>query len=160
MIRAVRLDDASSIAEIYNQYIRESPATFEEVPVTGDEMRQRIIDATRDHPWLICEEGGRLVGYAYGREWRERAAYRHSVEAGVYLHPSSVGKGLGSALFEALLAELRNRQFHTVIGGIALPNEASVALLEKFGLRQVAHFKEVGYKFGRWIDVGYWQLGL
>lgn len=158
MLRSVHPDNASSIAELYNHYIRESPATFEEIPVTADEMRQRIADVTREYPWLMCEEDGKLLGYAYGRKWRERAAYRHSVEAGVYIHPAAVGKGHGSALFEMLLAELRRRQFHTVIGGVALPNEASVALLEKFGLRQVAHFKEVGYKFGRWIDVGYWQL--
>ena len=89
----------------------------------------------------------------------ERAsAYRHSVEATVYMRPGSVGKGKGSELLAALLAELRTREIHCVMGGVALPNPASVALLEKFGLRQVAHFREVGYKFGAWIDVGYWQL--
>lgn len=78
----------------------------------------------------------------------------------MYLHPDAVGKGKGSALLDALLSEVRSRKFHCVIGGISLPNEASVALLLKFGFRQVAHFKETGFKFGRWIDVGYWQLML
>jgi L-amino acid N-acyltransferase YncA len=158
MLRNVTPDDAARIAEIYNHYILNSPATFEEVPVGPDEMRQRILETTHAYPWLVCEEDGKLLGYSYGRKWRERAAYRHSVEVSVYLDPIAVGKGRGSALFDALLVELRRRGFHSVIGGASLPNDASVALLQKFGLRQVAHFKEVGYKFDRWIDVGYWQL--
>jgi len=160
MTRAVCMDDAPAICEIYNHYILESPATFEEAPLAPDEMRQRILEVTEAHPWFVYEQDDRLLGYAYSRKWRERAAYRYSVEAGVYLDPSATGKGIGSALFQALLAELCARQFHCVIGGVALPNEASVALLNKFGFRQVAHFKETGYKFGRWIDVGYWQLML
>jgi len=158
MIRSVHPDEAPSIAEIYNHYILNSPATFEEEALAPEEMRRRIVETAKTYPWLVCEEDGKLLGYSYGRKWRERAAYRHSVEVTVYLHPSSVGKGRGTALFAALLTELRTRRFHSVIGGVALPNPASIALLEKFGLRQVAHFKEVGYKFGRWIDVGYWQL--
>jgi phosphinothricin acetyltransferase len=158
MLRTVRPDDAPSIAEIYNHYILNSPATFEEVPVSPDEMRQRILDTIRAYPWLVCEEDGKLLGYCYGRKWRERAAYRHSAEVSVYLDPSAVGKGRGSALLDALLVELRRRSFHCVMGGVSLPNDPSVALLQKFGLRQVAHFKEVGNKFGQWIDVGYWQL--
>jgi phosphinothricin acetyltransferase len=113
---------------------------------------------TETLPWLVCEEEGRLIGYAYASQWRERSAYRHSVEATVYLHPTAVRKGKGAELFGALLSELRAREIHCVMGGVALPNPASIALLEKFGLRQVAHFKEVGHKFGQWIDVGYWQL--
>ena len=110
MLRNVTPDDALSIAEIYNYYILNSPATFEEVPVTADEMRQRIVETTQSYPWFVCEEDGRLLGYAYGRKWRDRAAYRHSVEAGVYLHPSAVGKRIGSSLLDALLTELRARQ--------------------------------------------------
>jgi phosphinothricin acetyltransferase len=158
MLRPVRLDDASSICDIYNHYIQHTPITFEEVPLAPDEIRQRILETTRTYPWFVWEEDGRLLGYSYARKWRERAAYRHSAEATVYLHPSSVGKGIGSILLDALLSELRSRRFHCVIGGVALPNPASIALLEKFGLCQVAHFREVGYKFGQWIDVGYWQL--
>jgi phosphinothricin acetyltransferase len=158
MIRTVHPDDAPSIAGIYNHYILNSPATFEEVPITPEKMQQRILETTQTYPWLVFEEDAGLLGYCYGRKWRERAAYRHSVETTVYLQPSAVGKGRGSALLDALLAELRSRRFHSVIGGVALPNDASVALLEKFGFRPVAHFKEVGYKFGHWINVGYWQL--
>jgi L-amino acid N-acyltransferase YncA len=160
MIRPVRPDDAPAICEIYNHYILHSPATFEEVPLTPEYMRQRILETTKTYPWFVSEEDGVLLGYCYGRKWRERAAYRHSVEASIYLHPAAVGKGTGTALFQALLGELRKLKFHCLIGGVSLPNPASVALLEKFGLRQVAHFREVGDKFGTWIDVGYWQLVL
>jgi len=158
MLRNVHPDDAPSIADIYNHYVLNSPATFEEVPVSQHEMRQRILETARAYPWLVSEEDGKLLGYCYGRKWRERAAYRNSVETSIYLDPSAVGQGRGSALLGSLLTELRTRKFHTVIGGASLPNDASVALLEKFGFRPVAHFKEVGYKFDRWIDVGYWQL--
>jgi phosphinothricin acetyltransferase len=160
MLRIACLDDVPSICEIYNHYILNSPATFEEVLVAPDEMRQRIVETTQTYPWFVCEENGKLLGYSYGRGWRERAAYRYSTEAGVYLHPNAVGKGIGSALLEALLSELRSRKFHCVMGGVSLPNEASVALLQKFGFRPVAHFKETGFKFNHWIDVGYWQLML
>jgi phosphinothricin acetyltransferase len=158
MLRNVSPDDANPICTIYNHFIAHTAITFEEEILAPEAMRQRIIEATKMYPWLVCERDGKLAGYAYGRQWRERSAYRHSVEVTFYLDPSSVGKGIGTELLGALLGELRNREIHCVIGGVALPNPASVALLEKFGLRQVAHFKEVGYKLGRWIDVGYWQI--
>ncbi len=158
MLRQVHPDDASSICIIYNHFIEDTAVTFEESILTPEEMRQRILETTPTYPWLVREERGKLAGYAYGRKWRERSAYRHSAEVTVYLDPSAVGKGIGTELFGALLTELRSREIHCVIGGVALPNAASVALLEKFGLRKVAHFKEVGYKLGRWIDVGYWQI--
>jgi L-amino acid N-acyltransferase YncA len=160
MLRTVRTDDAAEISAIYNHYIQLTPTTFEEVPLAPEEMEQRIVETTQTYPWFVCEEEDKVVGYCYARRWRERAAYRHSAEATIYLHPSATGKALGSVLFDALLKELRKRKFHCVIGGVSLPNPASVALLEKFGLRQVAQFNEVGYKLGRWIDVGYWQLVL
>ena len=160
MLRNVRPDDASLICEIYNHYVEHTPVTFEEIPVTVSEMRSRILKVTESLPWLVSEEDGKLIGYSYAGKWRERSAYRHSVESTVYLHPASVGKGKGSELLGALLAELRSREIHCVMGGVALPNPASIALLEKFGLSHVAHFREVGYKFGAWIDVGYWQLVL
>jgi L-amino acid N-acyltransferase YncA len=121
-------------------------------------MLQRIRETTQSLPWLVWEEDGRLLGFCYASKWKGRCAYRYSAGSTVYLHPASVGKGIGSQLYEALLTELRGRQIHTVIGGIALPNEASVALHERFGFEKVAHFKEVGRKFDEWIDIGYWQL--
>ena len=160
MLRNATPEDASLICEIYNHYVQHTPITFEETPVSIAEMQSRILKVTETLPWLVSEEDGKLTGYCYAAKWKERSAYRHSVESTVYLHPAFTGKGKGSELFAALLAELRTREIHCVIGGVALPNPASIALLEKFGLHQVAHFREVGFKFGQWIDVGYWQLVL
>jgi L-amino acid N-acyltransferase YncA len=160
MLRNVHINDAAPIRDIYNHYIASTPITFEERPVTVDEMRQRIEKVTATLPWLVCEEDGHLLGYAYATKWKERAAYRHSVELTIYLHHSSIRKGKGTELMEGILPELRSCQIHSVLGGVALPNDASTSLLEKFGFRKVAHLSEVGYKFDRWIDVGYWQLQL
>lgn len=158
MIREIRLSDAQSICDIYNEYIKNSTITFEEIPVPSEEMVEHIKAATMDYPWLVYEIDRKVVGYVYGRKWRERAAYRNSVEAGIYLHPEFTGKGIGSELMKEILRTLKEKSFHTVISGIAFPNPASIALCEKFGFTKVAHFKEVGYKFDKWIDVGYWQL--
>ncbi len=158
MIRSVLLSDARHICDIYNEYVRNSSITFEEIPVSVDEMMSRIETTTRNYPWLVYELNDEVVGYAYGRRWRERAAYRNSVETGMYVDSRFVGRGIGSQLQESLLEILKERSFHAVLNGIALPNPASVALCEKFGFEKVAHFKEVGYKFDKWIDVGYWQL--
>lgn len=160
MIRSARTSDAAAISSIYNEYIRTSAATFEEDSVPAEAMAGRIKSITRNFPWLVMEEDGAVIGYTYARKWRDRAAYRYTVETGTYLAPGFTGKGIGTKLKKALLDELRARGFHTVISGISLPNPASVALCENFGFEKVAHFSEVGYKFGKWIDVGYWQLKL
>ncbi len=104
--------------------------------------------------------GEHIVGYAYATPWKPRSAYRFSVEASVYVDFAHMGWGTGSLLYGQLLSVLQEKQIHMVIAGISLPNEASVALHEKFGFRKVAHFPEVGFKFGSWIDVGYWQRAL
>ena len=153
MLRPVCLDDAPSLCAIYNHYVTQTHISFEEAAVAANEMRQRIAKTTESYPWLVCEEDGALLGYAYGSKWRERPAYRFTVEATVYLHPSSAGKGRGSALLDALLTELRQRALHTVIAVIALPNDPSIALFKKFGFQQAAHFQQVGHKFGQWVDV-------
>jgi L-amino acid N-acyltransferase YncA len=111
-------------------------------------------------PWLVAEREGRIVGYAYATKWRVRKGYRFSAEVSAYVDPGYPGMGIGSRLYEKLLPVLQERGIHAVMGGIALPNEASVAFHEKFGFSKVAHFKEVGFKFGKWIDVGYWQRTL
>ena len=159
MIRPVLPADAEAIAQIYNYYILNTVITFEEQVVTPQAIAGRIDDVYASSlPWLVVESSGTLVAYAYASPWKERYGYRYSVESTVYLDPTALGVGFGSQLYKALLAGLRQQQLHTVIGGIALPNEASIRLHEKFSFRKVAHFKEVGYKFGTWIDVGYWQL--
>jgi phosphinothricin acetyltransferase len=121
-------------------------------------MAQRIADVTARLPWLVLEEDGVISGYAYAAPWKFRAAYRHCVESSIYLAPSATGRGLGSQLYKALIANLRQRGLHCVIGGAALPNPASVVLHERLGFEKVAEFRQVGFKFGRWIDVAYWEL--
>ena len=120
-------------------------------------MAERIEAILPALPWLVSEERHEISGYAYAARWKERASYRHSVESTIYLRPDAMGRGVGTQLYTTLLEALRGRALHTVIGGIALPNEASVALHEKLGFVKIAQFHEVGRKFGRWIDVGYWQ---
>ncbi len=158
MLRHCTPADAAQICDIYNHYIRETVITFEESPVLSVEMARRIADISQTLPWLVWKEEGRILGYAYATPWKSRAAYRHSVESSIYLAPAATGRGLGSKLYSALIADLRNRGLHCVIGGAALPNPASVALHERLGFSKVAQFREVGFKFGRWIDVAYWQL--
>lgn len=160
-IRNALPGDAAAIADIYNHYILHTAISFEEEPVSAADMAQRIADVQAGGlPWIVLEAEGRLAGYAYATKWRARRAYRFSVESTVYLDQELGGKGYGAALYTALLADLRTRDCHLVIGGIAQPNPASVALHEKFGFQKVAHFSEVGFKFGRWADVGYWELKL
>jgi phosphinothricin acetyltransferase len=159
-IRTVESSDAVGIAAIYNFYITETVVTFEEEPINGEEMGRRIEDMrSTSLPWLVAEENSRVVGYAYAAPWkaRVRAAYRFSVEITVYLAPGNVGRGIGSLLYSRLISSLQALGVHAVIGGVALPNKASVALHEKFGFEKVAHFQQVGFKFNRWIDVAYWE---
>ena len=158
MIRVCRAGDATAIAEIYNHYVRETVVTFEEAPVSAAEMAQRIADVSARYPWLVWDDGGAVVGWACATPWKTRSAYRFSVETTVYLAASHRGRGIGGALYRALIDDLRARDVHSAVGGIALPNPASVALHEKLGFRKVAHFAEVGRKFDRWVDVAYWQL--
>jgi L-amino acid N-acyltransferase YncA len=159
LIRPAVLSDTEAIVRIYNHYILNTVVTFEEQAVSVIEMAERMkaVEAA-SLPWLVAECADQVVGYAYAGKWHGRSAYRYSVECTVYLDPAATGQGLGTELYNALFAILRCKPVHTVIGCIALPNEASIALHEKFGLKKVAHFKEVGFKFNRWIDVGYWQI--
>ena len=158
MIREVLVSDAAAIASIYNYYILHTVITFEEQVVAVDDMAERIRQSKSSGlPWLVAKEGDEVIGYAYASKWKGRCAYRFAVEVTVYLSVKATANGWGTKLYEALFAALKQGAFHTVIGGIALPNEASIALHEKFGMQQVAHFKEVGFKFEEWIDVGYWQ---
>jgi L-amino acid N-acyltransferase YncA len=158
MIRAATPADAEAIATIYNHYITDTIVTFEEVPLDAAEIARRIEEVqAAGLPWTVVEVSGAVHGYAYASPWKKRIGYRFSVESTVYLAPHATGQGLGSALYADLLERLSGRGLHLVIGGIGLPNHASVALHERMGFEKVAHFKEVGQKFGRWIDVGYWQ---
>ena len=158
MVREVKESDAEELCRIYNTYITGTTITFEETPLRSDEMVSRIKTITRNYPWLVYEENGTVIGYTYASKWKERSAYRYSVETGIYLDSRYVGKGIGTILKTELIKALKEKSIHSVVCGIALPNPASIALCEKFGFEKVAHLKEVGYKLGKWVDVGYWEL--
>ena len=158
LVREASNRDASQVAEIYNHYIKTSYATFEIETVGALEMIRRIDESLgKGYPFLVAEIDGEVLGYAYGHEYRPRAAYGRSVEISVYIQHEHQGKGIASRLYQILIPVLINAGYHAMIAGISLPNEASVRLHERFGFEKVAHFREVGRKFDRWIDVGYWQ---
>jgi len=158
MIRQVKVQDAAQICSIYNYYIQNTTITFEEIDLSEADMSERIKRISVKFPYLVYVEDGNIIGYAYATEWRVRAAYRNSVETTVYLKEGFKGKGIGKQLYSELIKQLDEKGFHVIIGGISLPNPASIALHEKCGFVKIAQFKEVGFKFQKWVDVGYWEL--
>lgn len=159
IIRDAKPEDAARIAELYNPYILETTITFEETPVSVEEIGKRISQVKDNgHPWLVMAIENNLVGYAYASPWRTRPAYRFTLESTIYMDRQFARKGWGNSLYSALLDRLKGQGIRAVIGSIALPNPESIRLHEKLGFIKVAHFPEVGFKFGRWIDVGFWQL--
>ena len=153
--------DAAAITEIYNHYILNTVITFEEAALTTDQLAERINSLVgASLPYLVAEVSGQIVGYAYAGRFHSRSAYRFTAESTVYLDKQAGGKGIGSKLYQPLLDALKAKGFHSAISIIALPNDASVGLHEKYNFRKAAHFSEVGYKFGQWHDVGYWQASL
>jgi phosphinothricin acetyltransferase len=158
MIRQVKDSDAEAMCCIYNKYITGTRITFEETPLRAGEMVSRIKNITQNYPWLVYEDNGKIIGYTYASRWKDRSAYRYSVETGIYIDSDYLGKGIGSLLKAELLKALKEKSIHSVLCGIALPNQASIALCEKYGFKKIAHFKEVGYKLDEWVDVGYWEL--
>lgn len=160
-IRPATAQDAAAMAAIYRPYVLDSTISFEEQEVSAEEMAERVAKVQQQGlPWLVVELHGELLGYAYATRWRVRHAYRYSVETSIYFAAAARGQGLGSRLYRKLLQQLREREVHLAIAGIALPNPPSIALHEGLGFQQVATFHEVGWKAGRWLDVGYWELRL
>ena len=157
-IRKVELTDAAQIAEIYNYYILQTHHTFETEALSAEEMRERISETSENYPYLVAEYEGEIQGYVYATQFKLRQAYKHSVEASIYVKNQSKQKGIGSELYKVFLEELQETDVHAIMAGISLPNEASVKFHEKLGYEKVAHFKEVGYKLGRWVDVGFWEM--
>ena len=158
MIRPVQLRDALQLAEIYNYYILNTVITFEVDTIDAKEMEKRLQANNPKLPWLVYEENEKILGYAYSKNWKARSAYKQSVEVSIYLNHQNTSKGIGTKLYSQLIEQLKEMGIHAIIGGIALPNPTSLALHEKLGFEKVAHFKEVGFKFNQWIDVGYWEL--
>jgi phosphinothricin acetyltransferase len=159
-VRMADAGDARAISEIYAPYVRDTVISFELVPPSEAEMAQRIAKVLPDFPWLVYEEGGEVAGYAYGSQHRERAAYRWSADAGIYISRRAHRRGAGRALYAVLFAAMRLQGYHRVYGGITLPNEASVGLHEAMGFKPIGIYPQVGFKFGAWRDVGWWGLDL
>jgi L-amino acid N-acyltransferase YncA len=160
IIRDCEEADINSVTQIYNHYIKYTSITFEEVEINPTEMAVRIKNIQSLFPFLICEDKGGIVGYAYASKWKDRSAYRHTAEVTIYLHPDHLGKKFGQQLYAELFNQLQQKNFHVLLACIATPNYASVGLHEKFGFKQVAHFEGVGFKFNEWLDVGYWSKTL
>lgn len=157
-IRIAKMSDAEQISEIYNFYIQETHHTFETEPINVSEMQNHIGEIVKNYPFLVAEENDEIFGFAYATKYKSRQAYRHSVGVSVYVKHDQKQKGIGKLLYRELLKNLSKTDVHAIIAGIALPNDASIRLHERFGFEKVAHFREVGFKFGKWIDVGYWEL--
>jgi phosphinothricin acetyltransferase len=158
MIRDVVLSDSARIAEIYNYYIENTIISFEEERVDSGEIESRIKAVLeKNYPYIVYEENGLLIGYAYLNNWRARPAYNITLETSIYLDIRFTGKGIGSALYKELIDRSKRINIHSLIGVISLPNEASQQIHEKLGFQLVGNFKESGKKFNRWIDVEFWQ---
>jgi L-amino acid N-acyltransferase YncA len=159
-IRRATEGDADAVATIYRPYVEGTAISFETVPPTTEEMRERIAKSLAHWDWLVAEEGGQCVGYAYGSSHRARAAYRYSAEVSAYLQPSHQGQGLGRRLYAALFDSLAVRGYCNALAGVALPNDASVRLHRSVGFQPIGVFHAVGRKFGRWHDVAWYERRL
>jgi phosphinothricin acetyltransferase len=167
--RAAAADDIAAILAISNHYAATSPANFATEPETLDSWLQMWRATHEMYPWLIALDAGAsaaappqgaVLGFAKAGPWKARSAYRWTAETSIYLRPESRGYGLGRALYARLIDLLRAQGYGMLIGGITLPNEASVGLHEAMGYRKAAHFPQNGFKFSQWHDVGYWTLAL
>ena len=160
-LRQATLADAEAVAAIYAPIVRNTFISFETEPPAPEEMRSRIAKSLERHCWLVSEdEHGRVSGYVYASPFRDRAAYRWSVETTAYVREDCRGAGIGKCLYQALLPRLLELGYCQVFAGIALPNPASVALHEGVGFKPVGTYRNVGFKLGGWHDVGWWQLEL
>jgi phosphinothricin acetyltransferase len=160
MIRDASASDAEACAAIYAPYVTDTAITFELEPPTVEEMTDRITKAVKTHAWLVIEDEGRVVGYAYGGPYKERAAYRFSCEVSVYLELGRRRTGGGRALYEALFARLVERGFRMAVAGMTLPNDASVGLHRALGFEPIGTYRRIGWKHGAWRDVAWAQRDL
>lgn len=160
LIRPAAEQDAAACAAIYAPYVADTAITFEIEPPSPTDMAARIASASRSHAWLVLEDGGVVVGYAYGSPHQSRAAYRWACEVSVYLELGRRRTGGGRALYEALFARLTERGFHMAIAGMTLPNEASEGLHSAMGFEPVGTYRRIGFKHGAWHDVAWMQRTL
>jgi L-amino acid N-acyltransferase YncA len=159
-IRLARPDDGEAVAAIYAPIVRETAISFETTEPTAAEMAARIAGVNKAHAWLVAEDAGEVTGYVYAGRHRDPGAYAWSTNTSVYLRADARGKGLGRTLYHALFTILTAQNYRTAFAGIALPNAASVRLHESVGFKHLGTYAQVGFKFGRWHDVGWWQQPL
>ncbi len=159
-IRLARQADAAAIRAIYAPIVQATHISFEQLVPSAAEVARRIQNTLAQHPWLVCELGGRLAGYAYASAFRSRAAYQWTTETTVYVHSEFRRRGIARALYTSLLALLRAQGYVTAVGVIALPNPASIRAHEAIDFYKIGVFRNVGHKAGHWRDTGWWQLDL
>jgi phosphinothricin acetyltransferase len=159
-IRLADASDAEAMAAIYRPVVESTTISFETVAPDRDEMARRLADTLVSHPWLVCDIGGRVAGFAYATKHRVRAAYQWSVDTSVYVDAGARRSGIGRGLYQSLFAVLAAQGFFNAFAGIALPNAASVALHEAVGFEPLGVYRRVGFKLGAWHDVGWWQLAI
>lgn len=160
LIRPVELTDAQAILDLYTPYITDTVITFETEIPTLEAFTQRIAGICQDYPYLVCEQDGKILGYAYASRHRERAAYRYSVDVSIYVEKNSKHRGIGRALYNRLFEELQQYPYYTAFACITLPNEASIGLHKAFGFREAGVFHRDGYKAGQWLDVAWLEKPL
>jgi phosphinothricin acetyltransferase len=156
-IRPAAPADAAGCAAVYAPYVTDSCISFEYEPPSPAEFARRI---TASHAWLVAEEDGAIVGYAYGSRHRERAAYDWAADVAIYTAATHQGRGMGRALYAALIGMLRERGLRILCAGVAQPNAASDALHRSLGFEEVGVYRRIGWKGGRWHDVRWWQIHL
>ena len=159
-IREATEADAAAVLAIYAPIVRDTAISFEETPPTVTEIVRRMRETLPAYPYLVFEENGEVLGYAYGHAHRARPAYRWSVETTIYIREDARRRGVGRALYGRLLDVLARQGFHAAFAGATLPNPGSVALHEAVGFKTLGVFSEVGFKFGRWHDVRWWRRPL
>jgi phosphinothricin acetyltransferase len=159
IIRLAQESDAESLLRIYAPIVEQTAISFELTPPTVEEFHQRMRKVQESHTWIVCEEG-EILGYAYAHQFRPREAYDWTTETTIYVAAGQQRRGVGYGLYASLLHALRMQGFCTAIAGVTLPNEASVRLHEKTGFKAIGTYHAVGYKFGKWHDVGFWELSL
>jgi L-amino acid N-acyltransferase YncA len=158
-IRAARDSDADQISAIYMPYVTGSAISFETKAPNSAEILSRMHASGGLYPWLVAttEDEDAVLGYAYATLFRDRPAYRYTVETSIYLGGGVAGQGLGRLLYSALIETLIAQDFTQAIAVISLPNEHSIALHEATGFRRAGIVREIGYKSGQWHDIGMWQ---
>lgn len=159
-VRLATPDDASGCLVIYRPFVESTHTTFETEVPTIDAFARRIETTLEIRPWVVAEDDGKVIGYAYASPIKDRAAYQWSVEVAVYVADNARRRGIGRALYEALFRCLAGQGFVNAVGIIALPNDASIALHESLGFQKISHLKEIGFKLGKWHDSAWWQKRL